>query len=75
MTTQTTGQSDSLDLLEKILQGTNTVSMTLPTILGLIATIRKGREEGKSDDEIQEESMSIALRTKGKAEQQMSDQP
>ena len=61
-----------LDLLLKILQAGNLLT---PTLGSIIATIKKGRDAGKTDAEIQEESMTIALRTKAKAEDQMSDRP
>lgn len=61
-----------LDLFLKILQGSN---LATPGLLAIIGAIKQGRAAGKTDDEIQEESMAIALRTKAKSEDQMSDRP
>lgn len=67
-------QSDPLDLLERILRGTNAVAFNLPTIVSLIGVIRGGREQGKTDDDIQAESMAIANRVIDKGNRQMSDE-
>lgn len=61
-----------LALLLKILQGLNA---TTPTIIGAIDMIRRGRDEGKTDDEIQAESMSLALDTRAQTERDMGEQP
>lgn len=63
---------DQLSLLLKIL---NAANLATPTIAGIIATIRGGRDAGKTDDEIQEESMKIALETRQITEEDMSDRP
>lgn len=63
---------NSLALLLKILEGAN---LATPTIVGIIGTIRKGREQGKTDDEIQAESMQIVLETRDITERDMSDAP
>lgn len=61
-----------LDLFLKILQGSNLVT---PGILAIIGAIKQGRAAGKTDDEIQAESLEIAQRTKSKSEEQMTDRP
>lgn len=61
-----------LDLFLKILQGSN---LATPGLLAIIGAIKQGRAAGKTDDEIQAESMAIAQRTKAKSEDQMSDRP
>ena len=63
---------NELALLLKILQGAN---LATPTIVGIIGTIRNGREQGKTDDEIQAESMQIALETRDITSRDMGDQP
>lgn len=61
-----------LALLLKILQAANLAS---PTIVGIIGSIRSGRQAGKTDDEIQAESMQIALETQEITETDMGEQP
>jgi hypothetical protein len=57
-----------LDLLLQILNAANAAT---PTIVSVIASIKSGRDAGKTDDEIQAESMAIALDTKTITEQDM----
>jgi hypothetical protein len=61
-----------LALLLKILEAAN---MATPTLVGIINTIKSGRAAGKTDDEIQAESMALALETKAITEKDMGDQP
>lgn len=60
-----------LDLLLNIL---NKANLATPAIIGIISIIRSGRKQGKSDDEIQEESMALALETRVLAEHDKGDQ-
>jgi hypothetical protein len=61
-----------LALLLKILQGAN---LATPTIVGIISSIRSGRQQGKTDEEIQADSMQIAEETRSITEEDMSDRP
>ena len=61
-----------LALLLKILEAAN---MATPTLVGIINTIRNGRKAGKTDDEIQAESMALALETKTITEKDMQNTP
>jgi hypothetical protein len=63
---------NELELLLEILHGAN---LATPTIVGIIASIRGGRAQGKTDDEIKAESMQIALDTRAQTEKDMSDEP
>lgn len=63
---------DKLALALKILQGLN---LATPQIAGIFSAIRKGRAAGKTDVEIQDESMRIALDTDAITERDMGDQP
>lgn len=60
---------NELDLLLKILNGAN---LATPAIVGIISTIKNGRDSGKTDEEIQAESMKIALETRDITEKDMS---
>jgi hypothetical protein len=62
---------DKLALALQIMQGANLVT---PAIANIFAIVRKGREDGKSDEEIQAESMATIDRVISKAEQQMGNQ-
>ena len=57
-----------LALLEKIL---NDAKLFTPAIASIISAIRSGRAAGKTDDEIQAESMEIALNTRAITEADM----
>lgn len=61
-----------LALLLKILEGLN---LSTPTIVGIIGVIRGGREAGKTDEDIEAESMAVALETRSITEQDMSGDP
>ena len=61
-----------LALLLQILQASN---MASPAIVSIIATIRNGRAAGKTDAEIQAESMQIALDTRTQTEIDMGSEP
>lgn len=61
-----------LALLLQILQGAN---MATPTLVSIIATIRAGRAAGKTDAEIEAESMQIALDTRTQTEIDMGSEP
>lgn len=61
-----------LALLLEILRGAN---LATPVIVGIINTIRGGREVGKSDEEIKAESMKLAQETKEITERDMGEQP
>lgn len=63
---------DKISLLEKILKGMQGVNLAVPTIVGIIGTIRGGRAAGKTDEEIEAESMKIALETRELTEKDMS---
>ena len=62
---------NELNLLLRILQGAN---LATPTIVGIINSIRNGRQAGKTDGEIQAESMAIALETKEITDRDKGDQ-
>jgi len=70
-------KKSSAELLLSILSTTNAVSPIVMTgISAVIAIIKRGRESGKTDAEIEAEakdSMETALRTRAKSEDQMSD--
>lgn len=57
-----------IDILKK-------AQLATPSLLAIINAIRQGREEGKTDDEIQAESMALALETNEITEEDMGDQP
>lgn len=61
-----------IDLLLRIL---NAANLLTPTLGSIINTIKGGRAAGKTDEEIQKESMSIALGVRSKSEKQMSNEP
>jgi hypothetical protein len=61
-----------LELLLNILNG---AQLATPAILAVINSIKSGRAEGKTDEEIQAESMALALETKEITETDMGDQP
>ncbi len=61
-----------LALLLKILEAAN---MATPSIVAVIQSIRNGRAAGKTDDEIEAESLQIALDTKAITEKDMSNEP
>lgn len=61
-----------LDLLLKLMQGANILA---PGVVSLVALIKKGRAEGKTDEEIQEESMTAALDTREITSRDMSNEP
>jgi hypothetical protein len=46
-----------------------------PSIAQIIAAIRSGRDAGKTDEEIEAESMQIALETRQITEEDMSESP
>lgn len=62
---------NELDLLLKILQGAN---IATPGIVAVIGSIKQGRAAGKSDDEIEADSMAIALQTRERTDIDMGDQ-
>jgi hypothetical protein len=59
-------------LLLKVLTGANLLT---PSIAQIIAAIRSGRDAGKTDEEIEAESMQIALETRQITEEDMSESP
>jgi hypothetical protein len=61
-----------LALLLKILEAAN---MATPSIVAVIQSIRNGRAAGKTDEEIEDESLKIALETKAITEKDMSNEP
>lgn len=61
-----------LALLLQILTAANAAT---PTIVGFIDIIRKGREDGETDDQIQAKSMAFAEETRAITEKDMGDQP
>lgn len=61
-----------LALLLKILEAAN---MATPSLVAIIQTIKNGRAAGKTDEQIQAESMAIALETRDITEKDMSDEP
>lgn len=63
---------NELNLLLEILRGANLLT---PAIAGVIGTIRRGRDAGKTDDEIKAESMAIAQETKTIADEQLNVRP
>lgn len=63
---------NEIDILLRTLQGVNAAT---PLIVSLIAAIKGGRAAGKTDDEIEAESMRIALETRSITEADMSDAP
>ena len=62
---------NELELLLKILNGAN---LATPSIVGIISAIRSGRDAGKTDEEIEAESMKIALETRDITEKDMSNE-
>jgi len=62
----------SLALLLDILTKAN---LATPAIVAIIGAIKSGREAGKTDAEIQEDSMRIALETRAITEEDMGPQP
>ncbi len=61
-----------LALLLKILEAAN---MATPSIVAVIQSIRNGRTAGKTDNEIEAESLQIALDTKAITEADMGNTP
>jgi hypothetical protein len=61
-----------LALLLKILEAAN---MATPSIVAVIQSIRNGRAAGKTDEEIEAESLKVALETKAITEADMGNQP
>lgn len=59
-------------MLLRILNGAN---MATPALVAIINAIRSGRQAGKTDEEIETESMQIALETRSITEADMGDQP
>lgn len=57
-----------LDILRK-------AQLATPAILAIISAITRGREEGKTDDEIKAESMALAVETKEITQEDMGIQP
>lgn len=62
---------NELDLLLRIMTAANAAT---PTIVGIINTIKQGRAAGLTDEEIQAESMRLALETREITEEDMGDQ-
>ena len=71
-------KTSGLDLLLKILGTANaTTPIAVSGITSIINIIKRGRDTGKSDADIEAEaadSMATALRTREKSEQQMGSQ-
>lgn len=63
---------DKLALALQILQGANLLT---PAIATVFSAVREGRDTGKSDQQISDETMEILLRVKSKAQEQKSDKP
>lgn len=61
--------------LEILLQALTAANAATPTIVGLINTIKSGKESGKSDDEILAEATALAMETRAITEEDMSDKP
>jgi hypothetical protein len=61
--------------LELLLSILRKLQLATPAIVAVIGSIKEGREAGKTDAEIQEESMALALETKAITEQDMTNAP
>ena len=61
-----------LALLLKILEAAN---MATPSLVAIIQSIRNGRAAGKTDEEIEAESLAIALETRQITEADKSSEP
>lgn len=61
-----------IDLLLRIL---TTANAATPTLVSLIQAIKGGRAAGKTDDEIEAESMQLALAVRAETEADMTNAP
>lgn len=64
--------TSTLDLALEIMRGANLLT---PAIAGVISIVKKGREEGKDDEAIKQESMDYVNNVIAKADAQLAVKP
>lgn len=66
------GVTNALDLALQAMQAANVLT---PAVAGIIAIVKKGREDGKDDEAIKAESLRFAQETDAEADRQLAIKP